>query len=98
MSRKKAGGIVASSFVAGLLFTAAIVTPTAWEPVPEPFFGLDAPAAPRSASVDPDPEADVAPGIAVDANPRPVPASPCAVPAPVEPADPQVVVPPRRSA
>ena len=41
MSQKQAGGIVVSSFIAGLLFTAAIVAPSAWEPIPEPFFGLE---------------------------------------------------------
>jgi len=41
MSEKRAGGIFASSFVAGLLLAAGIFAPRAWEPVPEPFFGLD---------------------------------------------------------
>ena len=45
MSEKRAGGIVASSFVAGLLLAAGIFAPRAWEPVPEPFFGLDEAAA-----------------------------------------------------
>lgn len=44
MSDKRASGIVASSFVAGLLLAAGIFAPRAWEPVPEPFFGLDEPA------------------------------------------------------
>ena len=44
MSDKRAGGIVASSFVAGLLLAAGIFAPRAWEPVPEPFFGLEDPA------------------------------------------------------
>ena len=44
MSEKRAGGIFASSFVAGLLLAAAIFAPRAWEPVPGPYFGLDAPA------------------------------------------------------
>jgi hypothetical protein len=46
MSDKRAGGIVASSFVAGLLLAAGIFAPRAWEPVPEPFFGLDEPTSP----------------------------------------------------
>lgn len=36
MSATQARGIVASSFVAGLLLAAAVVAPQAWEPVPEP--------------------------------------------------------------
>lgn len=43
MSRKHAGPIMASSFVAGLLVTAAIFLPRVNEPIPEPFFGLDEP-------------------------------------------------------
>ena len=43
MADKRAGSIVASSFVAGLLLTAGIFAPRAWEPVPEPFFGLEEP-------------------------------------------------------
>jgi len=45
MADKRARGIVASSFVAGLLLAAVVFAPQAWEPVPEPFFGLDEPAA-----------------------------------------------------
>ena len=41
MSEKRAGGIFASSFVAGLLLAAAIFSPRAWEPVPGPYFGLE---------------------------------------------------------
>ena len=41
MSQKRAGGIFASSFVAGVLLAAAIFSPRAWEPVPGPYFGLD---------------------------------------------------------
>lgn len=48
MSDKRAGGIFASSFVAGLLLAAGIFAPRAWEPVPEPFFGLDEPAGPAA--------------------------------------------------
>ena len=40
MSEKRAGGILASSFVAGLLLAAAIFSPRAWDPVPGPYFGL----------------------------------------------------------
>ena len=43
MADKQARGIVASSFVAGLLLAAVVFAPRAWEPVPEPFFGLDEP-------------------------------------------------------
>ena len=53
MSDKRAGGIVASSFVAGLLLAAGIFAPRAWEPVPEPFFGLE------------EPGADPAPGVGI---------------------------------
>ncbi len=41
MADRNVGGIFASSFVAGSLLAAAIFAPGAWEPVPEPFFGLD---------------------------------------------------------
>lgn len=41
MADKKAGGIFASSFVAGCLLAAAIFSPRAWEPVPGPYFGLE---------------------------------------------------------
>jgi hypothetical protein len=41
MSEKRAGGILASSFVAGLLLAAAIFSPRAWDPVPGPYFGLE---------------------------------------------------------
>jgi len=41
MADKRAGSIFATAFVGGLLVTAAIFSPRAWEPVPEPFFGLD---------------------------------------------------------
>jgi hypothetical protein len=72
MSQQQAGGIVASSFIAGLLLTAAVFAPRAWQPVPEPFL--------ESATVEPVAEnwrpprvsLDVAPGIAVNAN-RPAP-------------------------
>ena len=43
MSRKHAGPIVASSFVAGLLLTAVIFVPRANDPIPEPYFGLEEP-------------------------------------------------------
>ncbi|NDC53874.1 MAG: hypothetical protein EBZ74_06175 [Planctomycetia bacterium] len=49
MSDKRAGGIFASSFVAGLLLAAGIFAPRAWDPVPEPFFGLDEQAVPEAA-------------------------------------------------
>ena len=45
MSEKQAGGIVVSSFIAGLIFAAALFAPHAWDPVPEPFFGLEEPLA-----------------------------------------------------
>ena len=35
MSEKRAGGILVSSFVAGLLLAAAIFSPRAWDPVPD---------------------------------------------------------------
>ncbi|MBU6222205.1 MAG: hypothetical protein KGR24_05570 [Planctomycetes bacterium] len=53
MADKQARGIVASSFVAGLLLAAVIFAPRAWDPVPEPFFGLDdPPIAPPPASAE----------------------------------------------
>jgi len=54
MADKRARGIVASSFVAGLLLAAVVFAPRAWEPVPEPFFGLeDPPVTPPPASAEP---------------------------------------------
>lgn len=47
MSERRAGGIFASSFVAGSLVAAAMYAPSAWEPIPGPYFGLDEPAAQR---------------------------------------------------
>lgn len=44
MADRRAGSIFASSFIAGLLLTAGIFAPRAWEPVPEPYFGLEDPA------------------------------------------------------
>ena len=44
MADRRAGSIFASSFIAGLLLTAGIFAPRAWEPVPEPYFGLEEPA------------------------------------------------------
>jgi len=41
MSDKRVGGIFASSFIAGVLLAAAIVSPRAWEPVPGPSFDPD---------------------------------------------------------
>lgn len=46
MSDKRTSRIFVSSFVAGLLLAAGIFAPRAWEPVPEPFFGLDEPVGP----------------------------------------------------
>jgi hypothetical protein len=43
MSDKRAQGIVATSFLGGVLVAVAIFAPQAWEPVPEPFFGLEEP-------------------------------------------------------
>jgi hypothetical protein len=45
MADKRAGGILFSSFVGGALVTAAVFAPRAWEPVPEPFFGIEDPPA-----------------------------------------------------
>ena len=52
MSEKRAGGILASSFVAGLLLAAAIFSPRAWDPVPGPYFGLEDQTATKSHSTD----------------------------------------------
>ncbi len=52
MSEKRAGGILASSFVAGLLLAAAIFSPRAWDPVPGPYFGLEDQTATKSHSAD----------------------------------------------
>ena len=51
MSETRAGGIFASSFVAGLLLAAAIFAPRAWEPVPGPSFVLKDPASNASSAV-----------------------------------------------
>ena len=52
MSEKRAGGILASSFVAGLLLAAAIFSPRAWDPVPGPYFGLENQTTTESDSAD----------------------------------------------
>ncbi|MFM8804357.1 MAG: hypothetical protein ACKOK8_10680 [Planctomycetia bacterium] len=52
MSQKRAGGIFASSFIAGLLLAGAIYAPRAWEPVPGPYFGLDDRAATTGDTID----------------------------------------------
>jgi hypothetical protein len=52
MSQKRAGGIFASSFIAGLLLAGAIYAPRAWEPVPGPYFGLDERDATTGTAVD----------------------------------------------
>ena len=52
MSEKRAGGILASSFVAGLLLAAAIFSPRAWDPVPGPYFGLEDQTTTKSHSAD----------------------------------------------
>jgi hypothetical protein len=51
MSESRAGGIFASSFVAGLLLAAAIFAPRAWEPVPGPSFVLKDPVSTASPAV-----------------------------------------------
>ena len=72
MSQKRIGGVavLSVSFIAGTLLAAFICVPTAWDPLPEPFFGLDGPvlipAAKTEAFVD---AIEVFPGIAVNANP-----------------------------
>lgn len=43
MADARAKGIVAIAFLGGVLLAAAMVVPSAWEPVPEPFFGLQEP-------------------------------------------------------
>ncbi|MFM8634913.1 MAG: hypothetical protein ACKOEX_08910 [Planctomycetia bacterium] len=43
MADTRAKGIVAASFVGGLLLAAWVFAPDAWEPVPEPYFGLEEP-------------------------------------------------------
>ena len=52
MSEKRAGGILVSSFVAGLLLAAAIFSPRAWDPVPGPYFGLEDQITTESGSAD----------------------------------------------
>ncbi len=72
MSEKQAGGIVVSSFIAGLIFAAALFAPHAWDPVPEPFFGLEEPLAEgiRDESLAGSHSCLVESTIAVDANRR----------------------------
>jgi hypothetical protein len=43
MADARAKGIVAISFLGGVLLAAAMVVSGGWEPVPEPFFGLEEP-------------------------------------------------------
>jgi hypothetical protein len=43
MADARAKGIVAISFLGGILVAAAMVAPSVWEPIPEPFFGLEKP-------------------------------------------------------
>ena len=43
MADARAKGIVAISFLGGILLAAAMVAPGVWEPIPEPFFGLEGP-------------------------------------------------------
>jgi hypothetical protein len=43
MADARAKGIVAISFLGGILLAAAMVAPSVWEPIPEPFFGLEKP-------------------------------------------------------
>jgi len=52
MSEKRAGGIFASSFVAGLLLAAAVFAPRAWEPVPAPYLGLEDPGSAAALAVE----------------------------------------------
>jgi hypothetical protein len=74
MADKRARGIVASSFVAGLLLAAVVFAPRAWEPVPEPFFGLDDP------SITPPPESAEPPAERLALNgPVPLVSSPAAL-------------------
>ncbi|MCE9631033.1 MAG: hypothetical protein K8S94_10030 [Planctomycetia bacterium] len=43
-AERRAGTIVACAFFSGLAFAVAVAGPDFWSPVPEPYFGLDAPA------------------------------------------------------
>jgi len=61
MAENRAGGILMSSFVAGALLAAAVFAPSAWEPVPGPYFGLDEQAAGNPApAAAPDPGMEAA--------------------------------------
>ena len=51
MCDQRAGAILASSFVAGIVCAAALTAPSLWEPAPEPYFGLDDAAADPAAAV-----------------------------------------------
>ena len=63
MAPKHAGRIIGSAFIAGLLLAAGIAW-RSWEPVPEPFFGLD-----NGPGLDDHAAAFTLSAIAVDANP-----------------------------
>lgn len=64
MADKRAGGIFLTSFVGGVLVTAAIFAPRAWDPVPEPFFGLE--EKPEVAAPLPEPTATTKPAEATE--------------------------------
>jgi len=71
MAERSLGGIFASSFVAGSLLAAGIFAPSAWEPVPEPFFGLEEPAAAEQVTQPPvgvEPPASRPPRLAMNAS------------------------------
>ena len=87
MAPKHAGRIIGSAFIAGLLLATGI-TWRSWEPVPEPFFGLD-----HGPGLDYQASAFTLSAIAVDANPmRTSPASRESTALPVS-----AVLPARRS-
>ena len=87
MAPKHAGRIIGSAFIAGLLLATGIAW-RSWEPVPEPFFGLD-----NGPGLDDHASAFTLSAIAVDANPmRTTPASRESTALPVS-----AVLPARRS-
>ena len=84
MASVRAKGIVAIAFLGGVLLAATMVVPGAWEPVPEPFFGLEEPV-PVAAPLPQQP--------AIAASPAPIVATPVGDLASMAAAMPAVVKP-----
>ncbi len=84
MADARAKGIVAVAFLGGVLLAAAMVVPAAWEPVPEPFFGLEEPV-PVAAPLPQQPAIAVSPAPKVTAPVGDLSSMAAAMPAVVKP-------------